>query len=364
MKLKVDREAILEGLQKVQNAVNPRATIPVLGNILFKAEKGKLWLTASDMDLSIRACVEAEVSKEGETTLPSRRVLGIFRELPGKEVEIEGMDRDVTRIRSQSANFTLNGISAEDFPPLPTLSSAKAFTLPQLSLRAMLQRTGYAVSKDESRPVLCGVLMSFRGGKLTVVSTDGRRLAQVEQELEFPKEAEIDLVVPPKTIAELSKALGSEGDVRLMPLGKQVAFDAGNTVVVSKLIEGTYPNYQQVIPAQSEIHFELQREEILNAVRRVALLTSEQSNSVKLTFAKDQLEISAVTPDVGEAHEHVAIKYGGKPITVSFNPEFIIEPLRALAADVVRFELTDEISPGVIRSNDPFLYVIMPMRMS
>jgi DNA polymerase III subunit beta len=230
--------------------------------------------------------------------------------------------------------------------------------------KAMLQRTGYAASTDESRQVLNGALLSFKEGRLTIVATDGRRLALIEQEVEFPKEAEADMVLPSKTIAEMIRTIDGEGAMKIHATANQVAFESGKVVVVSKLVDGAYPNYRQVIPPQCEQRITIEREQFMSAVRRVALLTSDQSNSVKLTFAKNRVEVSAATPDVGEAKETIAVKYTGPDISVSFNPAFLLDPLKSLVADQVYFELNDEISPGVVKTDDPFLYVIMPMRMT
>jgi DNA polymerase-3 subunit beta len=364
MKLKVNREDIAAGLQKVQSAISGRTTLPVLANILFDAREGALWLTATDLELTVRARVNAEVSKAGATTLPARRVSGIFRDLPGAEVEMDMGDRNSVAIRCGGARFRLNGISEEDFPPLPAFEGAKSYVLDQKLLKGMLQRSGYAASTDETRPVLNGVLLSFRDEKATVVATDGRRLALVEQEVEFPKDAEGDLVLPTKTVNELLRVLGDEGSVKIEATAAQVSFDAGASAVFSKLVDGSYPNYRQVIPAQCDVRVSIERELLLNAVRRVALLTSDQSNSVKLTFSKNRLEISASTPEVGEASETLPVKYTGKEINVSFNPEFLVDPLKNLVSDEVHFELTDDVSPGVLKTDEPFLYVLMPMRMS
>ena len=364
MKIKVEKEALLTGLQKVQAVVAPRTSLPVLQNILFKAEDGKLWLTTTDLDLSVRACVEAEVVKAGETTLPAKRIMMVVREAAGNEVEIESDDRQIATIRAGATTTKLNGISADDFPPVPVFEGARSYAIDQGVFKAMLQRTGYAASTDESRQVLNGALLSFKEGRLTIVATDGRRLALIEQEVEFPKEAEAELVLPSKTIAEMIRTIDGEGAMKIHATANQVAFDSGKVVVVSKLVDGAYPNYRQVIPPQCEQRITIEREQFMSAVRRVALLTSDQSNSVKLTFAKNRVEVSAVTPEVGEAKETITVKYGGPDISVSFNPAFLLDPLKNLVADQIYFELNDEISPGVVKTDDPFLYVIMPMRMT
>jgi len=364
MKLKISKDAINAGLQRVLPVVPARSTIPVLSNILFTAEKGNLWLTATDLDLSVRACVEAEVKQDGATTLPARRISSVLREIPGPDVEISTGDREVSEVRSANAVFRLNGISQEDFPPLPSSEGGTAYTLEAQVFKAMLQRTGYAASTDEAREILNGTLLAFRDEKLTVVATDGRRLALIEQELEFAKEDEGEMVIPTKTATEVIRAVGEEGALRIHVTGSQIAFETDTLTMLSKRIEGTYPNYRQVIPAQSETRMAMDREALLSAVRRVSLLTSDQSNSVKLSFGKNELEISASTPDVGEASERMAVKNSGPALEVSFNPEYLVEPLKNLVSDTVYLELSDDVSPGVFKSDEPFLYVLMPMRMS
>ncbi len=364
MKLKFQKDAIIEGLQKVQSVVSPRTTLPILSNVLFKADQKKLWLSATDLEVSVRTAVEAQVSKSGGTTLNARRIFSIFRELSGSEIEMEADDKDVTSITCGSSFFKCIGISEDDFPPLPKFDGGKTYTIDQGVFRQMLEKSSYAASNDETRYVLNGALLSFRGDKLTVVATDGRRLALVEQDVEFPKNAEAELILPSKTINELVRTLGDEGELKIQATDKQVAFEFGEMLVVSKLIEGTYPNFKQVIPAKSEQRIAVEREGLLSAVRRAALMTTDQSRSVKLTFAKNRLEIITETPDVGEARETVPVKYSGKEISVAFNPEFLMDPLRVLESDEIFMEITDELSPGVVKTDVPFIYVLMPMRVS
>jgi DNA polymerase III subunit beta len=364
MKLKIRKEDIIDGLQRVQSIVNPRTTLPILSNVLFRAENDRLWLSATDLEVSVRASVPAEVLEEGGVTLHARRAFSIFRELSTPEIEISADDRDLAEIRSGSSRFKMVGISEDDFPPLPSLEEGNSYTMEQGALRAMLQKTAYAASTDETRQILNGVLLSFRNDKLTAVATDGRRLALVEHEVEFPPDAESDLIVPSKTIGELIRTLGEEGTIRILATNKQVVFDFGDMLVVSRLIEGTYPNYRQVIPASSEQRVPVERESLLAAVRRAALMTTDQTRSVRLNFFKNQLEIVTETPDIGEARETIPIKYTENDISVAFNPEFLLDPLKTLDSDEIFMEITDELSPGVIKSDVPFLYVLMPMRIS
>lgn len=365
MKLTVSKSNLLEGLQKIQSVVSARTTLPILSNVLVKAEAGKLQLTTTDLEISVRCSVDATVSKAGASTLPARRLFGIVRELPSDEIDIEVSEKDEASIRCGSSFFKIFGLSEDEFPPLPEFSGGNSYSMDGRALKEMMRMCGYAASTDETRYALNGVLFSFKGDKLTTVTTDGRRLALVEQEVEFPTEAEMDVIVPSKAVAELLRSLpDEETNVKIHATKNQIAFEFGDVLIVSKLIEGTYPNFKQVIPSQCEERITIERESLLTAVRRVAILTTDKANSIKLTFKPNVLEIAAVTPEVGEAHEAMAIKYSGKEISVAFNPEFVMDPLRNIANDEVYIELIDELSPGVMKCDRPFLYVLMPMRVS
>ncbi|MEI6350989.1 MAG: DNA polymerase III subunit beta [Verrucomicrobiota bacterium] len=364
MKFSVSKEKLLEGLQTVQNVVSTRTTLPILSNVLLQVADGVLRFTTTDLDVGVRAAVEANVERSGATTLPARRLVTIARELPSNEITIEVDSKNCASIRSGPSFFKINGLPEEEFPPLPKFENAKTFNIRQKDLRDGLKKTAYAISTDESRYVLNGILCSFKDNKLTLVATDGRRLALVDIELEFPRSHEIEIIVPTKAVAELQRLLADDGELKLSIGENQVAFEINGTLLVSKLIEGNYPNYRQVIPGETKERVTLERELFLNAVHRVSLLASEKSNSVKLIFSKNNLEIAANTPEVGEAHESLAIPYKGKDFSIAFNPEFLMAPLRNLPVDEVFLDLIDEMSPGVVRIQGPFLYVIMPMRIS
>jgi DNA polymerase-3 subunit beta len=312
----------------------------------------------------MRCAVEAKVAKAGATTIPAKRILSIIRELPADAIEIDTDDKHSSAITCATSFFKILGLPEDDFPAVPKYEGGHVFTLEQRVLKEMLQKTSYAASADETRYILNGTLMSFKGNKLTLVATDGRRLALTEHELEFPKEAETDAIVPTKAVNELMRVLKDDGAVKIHISKNQAGFEFDDVLLITKLIEGTYPNFRQVIPSQCEQRVTVEREAFLVALKRVALLTSDKSSSIKMTFGKNKLKVSASSPDVGEAHETVSIKYTGKEIDVAFNPDYIIEPLRSLSTDEIYVELTDELSPGVIKCDVPFIYVLMPMRVS
>jgi DNA polymerase III subunit beta len=364
MKFSATKEKLLEGLQQVQNVVSTRTTLPILSNVLLQAKGGEVLLTTTDLDVGVRGSFEASVEKDGATTLPARRLFTIIRELPSSEVSIEVDGKNAASIRSGQSFFKILGLPEEEFPPLPKFDSAKVVTIRQKDLRDGLRKTSYAISTDETRYVLNGLLFSFKENKLTLVATDGRRLAMVDIELEFPKSHEADIIVPTKAVTELGRLLTEDGEVKVSVGSGQIAFDLNNTLLVSKLIEGNYPNYKQVIPTETKERVTLERETFLNSLRRVSLLASDKSNSIKLNFSKNNIDITANTPEVGEAKESLPVSYKGRDFSIAFNPEFLMAPLRALGEDEVFLDLIDEMSPGVLKIQTPFLYVLMPMRIS
>jgi DNA polymerase-3 subunit beta len=364
MKFRISKEALLEGLQKVQHVVSSRTTLPILSNVLLVAKDGRLAFTTTDLDVGITGSVEATIEREGATTLPAKRLVNIVRELPASEVEISVDAKNVASIQSGPSFFKIIGLGQDDFPPLPDFAGAKEYRIPQQTLRDGLKKTAYAISTDETRYVLNGIYTSFREGKMTLVATDGRRLAMVENDLDFPASHETDVIVPTKAVQELMRLLGDEGEVLVRLSDSQISFSIGDHLLITKLIEGNYPNYRQVIPGDSTERVELPREAMFETVRRVSLLSSDKSNSVKLVFGENRIEVTANSPDVGEARETIEVSYTGRPMQIAFNPEFLKAPLQNLDSPTVYLDLIDEMSPGVVRIDGSFLYVIMPMRVT
>ena len=369
MKLSISKEQLIQGLQAVQNIVSTRTTLPVLSNVLLRAEGDRLDLVGTDLDVTISTSVEAQGERAGAVTLPAKKLLGIVKELPTPQIELEVDEKNMCRIVSGSAYYKIHGLAAEEFPAFPTFAENRKITLPQDKLKGLLRKTGFAISTDESRFVLNGIFMSLKEHKVTLVATDGRRLALAEEEVDVPASSQGECIVPSKAINELTRLLGIQNDVEIRFTDNQAAFTLTNekglsTIIITKLIDGNYPNFRQVIPGEARERITLVREEVLQALRRAEIMTSEKSNSVKLNFTKNKLEISANTPDVGEARESLAVNYKGEDMAIAFNPVYMMDPLRNLDNDEIYLELIDELSPGVIKINAPFLYVLMPMRMS
>jgi DNA polymerase III subunit beta len=374
MKFKINRDHFANGLAQVLNVVGSKATMPILSNVLIEAEKDQISLTTTNLDLGIRCKIKAEVKETGAVTLPVKRLATIVRELPNVDVTFDASPSHQVKLVSGGSNFRIMGIGKEEFPPLPEFGDEKSFTLAQAELTTMLKSVAYAQSADETRYILNGIFFNFKDGKLSLVATDGRRLALIGKEMDVPAANAGSIILPAKTASELMRLLDKGEKLKISFNDRRASFQIGtdkdnsglvdSVYLYSKVVEGNYPNYQQVIPKETHQRIKLERELFLQCIHRAALVTSEKSNSVKIKLSSNLLEITAQSPDFGEAHESMAISYSGPDLQVAFNPAFVMDPLRALAKDEIFFELKDEVSPGVFKTLDSFICVIMPVRLS
>lgn len=375
MKFKINQDHFSNGLQQVLNVVATRSTMPILSNVLIEAVDGHISLTTTNLDLGIRCRIKAEVEEAGGITLPVRKLATIVRELPQSEVFLETNSNNQAKITSGGSLFKIMGISIDEFPPLPSFENRHVFELSQTEIVGMLKSVSYAQSTDENRYILNGVYFKFEEEKLTLVATDGRRLALTALDTETSENNTGSLILPAKTVSELERLMGKGEKVKVAFNDRQVAFeisideesDSGlihHLYLVSKIVEGNYPNYRQVIPKETEHRVKVERELMLECVSRAALVTSDKSNSVKLKVSKNLLEISGSSSEYGESHESMAIAYDGPEVQVAFNPQFLMEPLKALSKDEVFFEFKDELSPGLFKTLDNFICVIMPLRLN
>ena len=375
MKFKINQDHFSNGLQQVLNVVGSRSTMPILSNVLIEAEEEHISLTTTNLDLGIRCRIKADVSDTGSITLPVRKLATIVKELPVNEVFLETNKSNQAKITSGGSLFKIMGIGSEEFPPLPTFENRKVFELSQDEIVNMLKSVSYAQSTDENRYILNGVYFNFADERLTLVATDGRRLGLTGLELEVSEENAGSLILPAKTVAELERLMGKGEKVNIAFNDRQAAFEIGldeasgsglvdHLYLVSKIVEGNYPNYRQVIPKETEHRVKIERELMLECVHRAALVTSDKSNSVKIKISKNLLEISGQSTEYGESHESMAIAYDGPEVQVAFNPQFLMEPLKALTKDEVFFEFKDELSPGLFKTLDNFICVIMPLRLN
>mgnify|MGYP000214881636 FL=1 len=374
MKFKINRDHFANGLAQVLNVVGSKATMPILSNVLIEAEKDQISLTTTNLDLGIRCKIKAEVKETGAVTLPVKRLAGIVRELPNLDVVFDGAANHQVKLTSGGSTFRIMGIGKEEFPPLPEFGEDHVYSLDQADLAMMLKSVSYAQSTDESRYILNGVYFNFRDGKLSLVATDGRRLALLSKDIPTPESGGGAIILPAKTVSELTRLLDKGALVKINFNDRRAAFQIAtdkdtsglidHIYLYSKVVEGNYPNYQQVIPKETHQRIKLERELLLQCVHRAALVCSEKANSVKMKLSSNLLELTAQSPDFGEAHESMAISYSGPELQVAFNPAFLIDPLRALTKDEVFFEVKDEVSPGVFKTLENFVCVIMPVRLS
>ncbi len=374
MKFKINRDHFANGLAQVLNVVGSKATMPILSNVLIEAEKDQISLSTTNLDLGIRCKIKGEIKEGGSVTLPVKRLATIVRELPSVDVTFDGSPNHQVKLTSGGSTFKIMGIGKDEFPPLPEFGDEKAYTLDQSELVSMLRSVSYAQSTDETRYILNGVYFNFRDEKLTLVATDGRRLALIAKEMEVPAANAGAIILPAKTVSELNRLLDKGMKVKINFNERRAAFQIStdkdtsglidHVYLYSKVVEGNYPNYQQVVPKETHQRIKLERELLLQCVHRAQLVCSEKANSVKIKISSNLLEIFAASSDFGEAHESMAIGYNGPDLQVAFNPAFLMDPLKALTKDEVFFEVKDEVSPGVFKTLESFICVIMPVRLS
>lgn len=364
MKFKIIRSKFIDGLKSVQNIVAGKGSLPILQNVLLEAREKEIKMTTTDLDISIQAVCECEVIEPGSTTLPVKLLFNAIVKVAEGEVEIEVDSQERASISAGNARYKLAGMPEAEFPRLPTDEDTYSYSIPQTTLREMLRKVSYAASQDDTRRTLKGVLISFKDSKVTMVATDGRRLALIENEMEFPKDAEKDIVLPSKAVTELQRSLNGNGEILLMVRKTQICFKFDGMMIYSKLIDDAYPNYRQVIPKETAEHISVDRQLLLDALDRASVMTMDEAHSTKLIFEDGKLTVTSAASDIGEAKDVVPIKYAGEKIEIMFNPTYMMDPLKAIDDDEVVININDGHSPAVIKCSIPFIYVLMPLRIS
>lgn len=361
MKTTVPKDALNTVVRNVLNAVNSKATIPVLNNILLEADEDGLTLAATDLEVYVKCRIEAVTEEPGSTTLPAKKFAQIVNALPDGDVCLKTDDNQQTAISCAKTFFRMVGMNADEFPREEETQGDWTFMVAAGELKRALSKVSYAASTDETRHVLNGTLMSIRNGMITAVSTDGRRLALIEREL-AGGDIECDVILPPKVVDELIKVLGGDDPVQINLSEARASFKRGNTLIVSKLVEGSYPNYRQVIPGNFTQSAVFPRETFRTVLSRVGMVISDSSSSVTVALRKAEATVSATSSEVGQGEEPFDISYEGEDLEISFNPEFLMDPLNHLEADQVVLQFNDQFSPMAISGDEGFLYIIMPMR--
>lgn len=362
MKFKANKSILLNGIQTVQNIITTKSALPILSNILIETQQDKIRLTATDLDIGISCVVPVEIQEPGSITIPAKRFSDIIKELPTDSVDIITKKNNSITIETPVCQFKIMGLAFEEFPKLPEFQNKEAINLPQTVLRRMLSLTSFAVSYDEARYILNGIFFKINKNNFSLIATDGKRLAVADSVLAPPSDKNINIIVPIKTIHELNRNLQDDGHISLILGNNQALFDFGDVVIISRLIEGEFPDYQQVVPPVSDNKMKANREQLLLAVKRAALLSTPDYQAIKFEVFKNRLVVSKSTPDVGESREEVAIDYNGKEIMIGFNPNYLIDVLKNINEEMVVFELSDSEKPAVLRSSG-YIYIILPMRL-
>lgn len=363
------KEELLKGVQLVQNAISPRSTLPVLSNILVESNGEGLRLSSTDLEVGIRCHVKADIRSGGATTVPARTLGEFLRTLDdGQDLSIKVDDSQKMEIRSGRDRCVLIGLPKEDYPVLPEFSQERALSVPHGLLKEMIKKTSFAVSTDETRYVLNGVNFIVEKGKMTLVSTDGRRLAYIQRDA-ADKKATANAIIPTKAVNELARILGPEekgADVQIGFTENQVTFKYKTTVVLSRLIEGHFPNFEQVIPKSHDSQIKFNTKKLMAATQRAAVGTLDKGGSVRFSLSKGKLQITASAQGRVEVESELEADYKGEPLAIAFNPTYLVDVFRALETDEVFLELSTPLNPGVIRpiGDENYKYVVMPMQLS
>ena len=362
MKLNVNKDNFLKALQKVTNIIGTRSTLPVLGNVLLEAEAGKLTLTTTDLELRITTKIDAEIEIEGKTTIRAKKLLSLVSKFIGDKICMNCNEKHHTEIKCGTSNFTLLGLPADDFPVPVTFSGVRRCKFKQNEFGRIFDQISYAVSLDDSRKALHGILCSVKDNTFTAVATDGKRLALVERIPDDFSGSEGDVIIPLKSANEVKRLMEKEGDVIVEIGEKQALFSTNNLIVTTKLIEGNYPNYRQVIPAAFTKKVEVPTQQFIYKLELVATALSETNAFIKIEFDNNKLNFEAASTEIGEGKDYIDIEYKDEKLAISFNPDFIADPFRHSDADKVVIKMNDGFNPIAIEGGDGFLYVMMPMR--
>jgi DNA polymerase-3 subunit beta len=364
LKVTCPRDELARALGVVSRGVSTRTTVQILAGILLQASEGRLQLAATDMELSLRTSLDASIESDGSVVVPGRLLLELARLLPDADVTIEHrLEEAAVEIRSGSATYRLHTYNAEDFPRLPDPGAAERHEVDREPLLETVSRVSRSASRDESRPVLTGVLMRFEPGKLVMAATDSYRLSVKETatEGEVP---ELEAIVPARALQELARIAQVGEQIELGVHENQVIFTTGDALLTTRRIDGQFPNYKQLVPEAFEHELALPREELLEVVRRVSVM-AQRNSPLRLRFGDGELTVSAQTQDVGEARESLPVSFTSEPLEIGFNAEFLRDGIDSVTGDQLRLKLISPLRPAVLQGeDDDFLYLIMPIRLA
>ncbi len=371
MKLRIKKEEILKGLQRIQGVVDKKNTMPILSNMLMVADAKGVEIIATDLEIGLRGRYQADVEKPGSVTVSAKKMYEVARELPEEEVQIRVEENNSVGITSGHSQFKLVGLPKEEYPALPDVAEEGMITVSGDTLRDMIKKTLYAAGENDARYVLNGLFVHLAPGtgglNIRMVGTDGHRLSLIDRIIEA-KHKEESVIVPKKAMLELRRLLEEDASQEGFELGfskNHALFKRNGLIMVSKLIDGNYPNYQQVIPTKNAKKVTVPRDLFTHAVKRVSILAKDKTNAVKLQLDKNTLALSTNNPEVGEANEELSVTYAGESLTIGFNSRYLLDALSAMDRPTISLELNDSLSPCLIteEGDDAYRCVVMPMRV-
>ena len=367
MEVRIDKDIFLDGVQKVQGIAETKGAMPILSHFLLTAEKDRIGIQATDLEIGAKGYYPANVIAAGEVTLNAKKLFDILRELPREEVHLIKEDNHWIRLKCGKSKFRLPGMPSEDFPPLPEFSQDSLMELSGKLLKEMIRKTFFAQSPDETRQVLNGLLLEQDNGKVKMVGTDGHRLAVIRRDLDGSSKGEKgSYLIPKKALAELMKLVeDEEATFSFSEKNNHLAFMQGDQVIVSRKIDGKFPNYQQVIPSDNKLQVQINRDVFQHALKRVALLADEKSKMVRFDIQSGNIVLTTDTTELGEAREEISISYSGEDVSVGLNAKYVLDVLSVIDDEEVVLNLKDEKSSCLITSNGDKDYqsIVMPMRL-
>jgi DNA polymerase-3 subunit beta len=367
MKFTITRERLHEGLVAVAASVPSKTTLPVLSNILVEATSDGVRLSGTDLDIAVSTVVPAEVDVEGAVTVPAKKLLEIVRELPSAAIRMTSSGEQRVNLECGRARFKLLGIPREEFPSFPGVSFEDCWTIASSDLQKLINHVSFAASTEESRPILNGVLWELRGGAMRMVATNGHRLSRMDVQVSGSG-ASADLIVPPKALEQVRRLFGPTDELEVARSDNHLGFRAGGTVVFTRLIEGPYPNYEQVIPRDNDRACTVEKDALASALRRVGVVASDQTHRVRLQFSGGSLKLSVSTPDLGEAQDEISVTYDGDTLEIGFNANYLLEILKYMPTDEVRLTFKAPERAATVEPvgwDDPAAYMclVMPLRL-
>jgi DNA polymerase-3 subunit beta len=368
MKFTITRDSLQEGLVAVAAAVPGKTTLPVLSNILVEALKDGIRLSGTDLDIAVSTRIAASVDQEGAITLPAKKLVEIVRELPSAAIRIAGSGEQRVSLECGKSKFKLLGLSREEFPAFPAIKFDQSWKIKSGDLQKLISHVAFAASTEESRPILNGVLWELRNDRMRMVATNGHRLARMDVPLAGVAAASADLIVPPKALEQIRRLFGPDDEIEIARSENHLGFRSDSTQVYTRLIEGPYPNYEQVIPRENDKVVTADRVAITAALRRMSTVASDQTHRIRMAFASGSCKLSVQTPDLGEAQEELAVTYDGDNLEIGFNATYMLEVLKFMPTDEVRmtFKAPERAATcEPVGWDDPasYLTLVMPLRL-